>query len=84
MRAFYPDTHPAMEALQIGLLRKANPTRKMELLAQLNASARRLVLAGLSQRHPRANQAQLRFMLAELLLGGRLAMRVYGVTPNAK
>jgi hypothetical protein len=36
-----------MEALQIRLWRQASPTRKMEMLAQLNATARTLALAGL-------------------------------------
>ena len=35
-----------MEALQIEFLRFASPTRKMEMLAQLNQSARLLALAG--------------------------------------
>ena len=42
MTVLYSDTHPKMEALQIQLWRQATPTRKMEMLAQLNASARTL------------------------------------------
>ena len=72
------DTHPEMEALQIRLLRQASPTRKMQMLAQLNASARRLAMAGLRSRYPRASEAELRFKLAELLLGDELARKVYG------
>ena len=34
-----------MEALQIRLLRQVSPTRKMHMLAQLNAAARLLALA---------------------------------------
>ncbi|MCS7055412.1 MAG: hypothetical protein NZM18_04460 [Thermoflexales bacterium] len=47
MSALFPDTHPRMEALQIALWRQAGPARKMHMLAQLNASARTLALAGL-------------------------------------
>jgi hypothetical protein len=36
----FPDTHPKMEALQIELWRTASLTRKMQMLAQLNQSAR--------------------------------------------
>ena len=47
MTALYSDTHPKMEALQIELWRQASPTQKMNMLAQLNASARILALTGL-------------------------------------
>lgn len=47
MSALFSDTHPEVEALQIALWRQAGPTRKMTMLAQLNASARTLALAGL-------------------------------------
>jgi hypothetical protein len=39
MSVLSADTHPKMKALQIQLLRQASPTRKMEMLVQLNASA---------------------------------------------
>src|SRR6266536_2292407 len=54
MSALYSDTHPKIEALQIQLWRQASPTRKMHMLAQLNASARMLALAGLRSRYPNA------------------------------
>ena len=72
------DTHPQMEALQIQLLRQATPTRKMKMLAQLNASARTLALMGLRSRFPQASPAELRRRLADLLLGEKLARKVYG------
>jgi len=78
MSVLYSDTHPKMEALQIQLLRQATPTRKMEMLAQLNASARTLALMGLRSRYPQAGEAELRRRLAGLLLGEELARKVYG------
>jgi hypothetical protein len=84
MSTIQPDTHPQMEALQIQLLRQASPTRKMDMLAQLNASARRLALTGLRSRHPHASEAELRHRLAVLLLGEDLATRVYGEAGYAK
>ena len=79
MSALSSDTHPKMEALQIQLWRQASPTRKMHMLAQLNASAHRLALMGLRSRFPNANEAELRRRLADLLLGEELASKVYGV-----
>lgn len=78
MSVLYSDTHPKMEALQIQLLRQATPTRKMEMRAQLNASARTLALMGLRSRYPQAVEAELRRRLAGLLLGEELARKVYG------
>jgi hypothetical protein len=73
-----------MEALQIQLWREASPTRKMHMLAQLNASVRILALAGLRSRYPKANEAELRRRLADLLLGEELARKVYGEISRAK
>ena len=73
-----------MEALQIQLWRQASPTRKMEMVAQLNATVRTLAMAGLRSRFPKADDTELRRRLAELLLGKELANKVYGEIGNAK
>jgi len=84
MSALYPDTNPKMEALQIQLWRQASPTRKMHMLAQLNASAHLLALSGLRTQYPQASESELRFKLARLLLGEELARKVYRETDHAK
>lgn len=84
MTALYSDTHPKMEALQIQLWRDASPTRKMNMLAQLNSSVRMLALAGLRSRFPNASEAELRYKMAVLLLGEELAQKVYRDLPHAK
>ena len=78
------DTHPKMEALQIELWRQASPTRKMNMLAQLNAAVRLLATTGLRSRYPDAGEAELRRRLADLLLGVDLARKVYGELGDAK
>jgi hypothetical protein len=78
MPAYSSDTHPRMENLQIRLLREAPPWRKMEMLAELNAAANTLALAGLRRLHPQSGEAELRRALADLLLGEDLARKVYG------
>jgi hypothetical protein len=83
MPPFYTDTSPAMEALQVQLLRTAPSWRKMEMLAGLNASARKLALAGLHQRYPQAGEAELKRRLAALLLGPDLARKVVGEVDDA-
>jgi len=84
MTALFPDTHPKMEALQIQLLRQASPTRKMNMLAQLNASARLLALTGLRSQYPDASETELRRKLADLLLGEELARKVFGEPGHAE
>ncbi len=84
MSVLSSDTHPKMEALQIRLWRQASPTRKMHMVAQLNASARTLALTGLRSRYPQASETELRRRLAGLLLGEELAHKVYGELVNAK
>ena len=84
MSALYSDTDPKVEALQIELWRQASPTRKMHMLAQLNASARILALAGLRSRYPNASESELRRRLADLVLGEELARKVYGELNRAE
>ena len=84
MSVLSSDTHPKMEALQIQLWRQASPTRKMNMLAQLNSSTRLLALTGLRSRYPLASEAELRRKLADLLLGEELARKVYGESVDAK
>jgi len=84
MSALFPDTHPKMEALQIQLWQQATPTRKMHMLAQLNASARLLALAGLRSQYPQADEDEIRRRLAGLVLGEELASKVYGEISHAE
>jgi hypothetical protein len=84
MSTLFPDTHPKMEALKIEAWRQACPTRKMNMLVQLNASARRLALAGLREQYPQAGEAESRYKLAELLYGEELARKAYGEAGHGK
>jgi hypothetical protein len=84
MSSLFSDTHPKMEALMIQLWRHASPTRKMHMLAQLNASARVLALAGLRSQFPQDSEAEIRRRLADLLLGKELANKVYGEIRDGK
>jgi hypothetical protein len=77
------DTHPKIKALQIDLLRKATPERKLEMMAELNASARMLALSGLRVRYPQASERELQRRLAGLLLGEKVASKVYGSIDDA-
>ena len=78
MKTLSPDTHPSTEQLQIDLLRKMPPWRKLELMAEMSEVVRALALAGLRQRHPDDSPGQRKRRLADLMLGPELAAQVYG------
>jgi hypothetical protein len=75
------DTSPENEALQVNLLRQASAARKLELLAQMNATVKTLALAGLRTRHPDDTPDTIQRRLADLILGEALAEKVYGRAP---
>ncbi len=78
MVQIFSDTAPEVEDLQIQQMRDMPPWRKLQMLAELNASAHMMALAGLRRRHPQATETELRRRLADLLLGADLARQVYG------
>jgi hypothetical protein len=82
MSTLSPDTLPEAEAVQIDLLRRAPAWRKLELVGQLNAAVRTLLLSGLRQRNPEASPQELRRYLADLVLGAEVANCVYGPMPQ--
>lgn len=77
MSALFPDTHLKIEALQIELIRRMPPWKKIALVDSLNETVRTLALSGLKQRYPGATPEQLHRMLAEAMLGAELARKVY-------
>lgn len=81
MTSLFSDTSPEAEAVLIGLLRDMPPWRKLDMLGELNAAARRLAISGLKSRHPEASDAELKRRLADLLLDPELAEKVYGPYP---
>lgn len=72
------DTHPDAERLLNELLRQTPVWRKLELMADLNRTAKQLALAGLRDKYPDATNSELHRHLADLLIGPELAERVYG------
>ena len=74
----FSDTRPEAEAVLIELLRNAPSWRKFEMVSQLYAQMKNLTIAGLRQRHPDADESEIRRRLADMLLGPELALEVYG------
>jgi len=75
------DTSRDAEEVQIGLLRRASPQQKLEMLRGMHRSAAALTEQGLRRRHPSATRAELDRLRAEIWLGRDLAGRAYAGTP---
>lgn len=76
MTTLSSDTDPRIEKIQIELLRKMPPERKLHMVAQMNQTVQSFMMAGLRERNPNLPTEALRTMFAELLLGKQLAERV--------
>ena len=72
------DTHPSAQAVHDRLLSRLPVWRKLNMLADLNQTARQIALEDLRERFPEASEADLRRHLAERLLGSEIAHMVYG------
>ena len=82
MSTLFPDTHPEAEAVLIRLLRECPPWRKLEMVGEMNAAVKTLMLCGLQERYPDDPPEIIHRRLADLLLGHELAVRVYGPLPE--
>lgn len=71
------DTHPKIEQMQIEFIRRMPSWKKIAVMDGLNETVRTLAVTGIKQRHPDATPAQVRRMLADLILGEELARKVY-------
>ena len=76
------DTTPETEKALFTFWRQAPAWQKWESMLSLNQMARRLALAGLRSRYPKASEDELRRLLADLILGPETAEDVYGPLPD--
>ncbi|MCU0915558.1 MAG: hypothetical protein MUC88_13470 [Planctomycetes bacterium] len=74
------DTSPEARQVQYELYRRMPLGRKLELAFDMYDTGRRLALAGLRMRHPRATEKELERLWARQHLGPELFERVYGVS----
>lgn len=72
------DTTPEVEAIRFEHYARMSPEQKARRVADLTRTACTLALAGLRDRYPEANQAELLLRLAVLRLGARTVREAYG------
>jgi hypothetical protein len=77
MKTQSPDTSEAAEQFLIARLRQAGPLRRLEMARNASRTIRELAWNGLRQRHPKADDAELRRRFAELILSQDAASRVF-------
>jgi hypothetical protein len=77
MSALFSDTDPKVEHLQLELIRRMPVWKKIAVVDDLNETVKAFALGGIRQRHPGATPRQVRRLLADLILGKKLASKVY-------
>ena len=77
MAGLYSDTHPKMEQMQIEIIRRMPPWKKLAIVDDLNETVKAFALSGIKQSHPDASREQIQRLLAERMLGAELANKVY-------
>lgn len=77
-RAMHADTDAWAEEIQFKFFREAPAWRKLEIAGDLTKGMLQLAESGLRGRHPQASPAEIRRLLADMLLGSELATKVYG------
>jgi hypothetical protein len=76
------DTPPAARARYDELLRAMPPERKLEATMRLSQAVREMVLAGLRETFPRADEHELKVRLTVRLYGREAALRLFGSVPK--
>jgi hypothetical protein len=74
--ALFEDTTPEAEKAYIGLLARASPAQKLDMVSGMYAAVLSLSAAGIRTRRPDADDDEVRYLLASLLHGPILAARV--------
>jgi len=77
MKTQSPDT--TEEAERLKRLRQAGPLRRLQMALDASRAIRELAWNGLRQRHPQADEAELRRRFAELTLGESAALRMFEI-----
>jgi hypothetical protein len=76
MRTQSPDTRPEVERVQIELLRKAGPARRLELGLSFSQDTSQLTRAGIKRAYPYASKEEISLIFIEVTYGKDLANRV--------
>lgn len=82
MKPLSSDTAPEAQRVMFEMLSRAPVWKRLALTCELIQATRKLMLADLRRRFPRASEEELRRRLIARLLTRDEAMRVYGFDPE--
>lgn len=77
MAILSPDTHPVIEEMQIQIIRRMPPWKKVAVMDGLCTMLKAAAISDLRHRYPDASAEQIRRLYAALVLGEPLAHAVY-------
>lgn len=78
----YQDTDERALARYTELLARMTPAQRLEMASSLSMTVRTLALAGLRQRHPTADEEELKRRLTVRLYGREAGIRLHGSIPD--
>lgn len=78
----YEDTSPAEVERYHEMLRALSPHERLRVAVALSIAVRRLAEAGIRQRHPLADEQEVRVRLAVRLYGREVALRAFRDVPD--
>lgn len=84
MKPLSSDTTVEAQRKHYELMRGLTPTQRLALAFELTDSARKLILADLQHRFPRADEAEIRRRFIARVLPREDVIRAYGFDPRAE
>jgi hypothetical protein len=77
MELFPADTTPEAARVQLEIIRRLSPERRMEMALEMSNFLRDVVAAGVRSRHPDYNEKQVGLAVGRLMLGDELFRKVH-------
>ena len=71
------DTHPKAEKIYIELLRGFSVSKKLNMVREITLGCQQMVLTGIKQRYPKADEKELRLRLGALWLKKEIMRKVF-------
>lgn len=81
LEGMYQDTEPRQLARYIELLRAQPPAERLRQAGELADAVNHLAVLGIRQRHPQADELEVRVRFARIVYGREVARRLFGDHP---
>lgn len=78
------DTSIKVERILIEAYQRMSPQEKLQKISQMSQACTDLAILGIRQRHPHANEQEIRLRLAALRLSRETMIKAFGWDPKQK